>query len=159
MERHTKRTLSSSISFALWLSVPISLLTTPVLSFATPAIDRGTSQHQVLVLLGSPEEKIELEVKRESIWRYKDGQVVHFKDGVSIPSPQAKATESVEKAPVKVETSHVAKNNYERGREKNERLPFSGTEIFSEIAKIESSTDSNDKKPVRTIICMGYRYG
>lgn len=60
-------------------------------------LKRGATLREVLAAWGEPDERIERGVKRELVWRYKDGSMVVLKDGrVSVFS--SPAIEKVEQA-------------------------------------------------------------
>jgi hypothetical protein len=60
-------------------------------------LKRGDTLRQVLAAWGEPDERIERGVKRELVWRYKDGALVVFKDG-RVKVFSSPATERIEQA-------------------------------------------------------------
>ena len=60
----------------------------PLAAHAVPgqALKAGSTLKDVLGTWGEPEEKIERAVKRETVWRYKQGAYVVFKEGQVVSS-------------------------------------------------------------------------
>lgn len=140
------------------LSAPALMVSNPLaLKAESPAIiAAGTSQQEVLLLLGSPKTKEELESKRISIWRYGTDplgrtRTVSFQEGkVTNDSLQSESDgrgahlQSRATSP-KTALPRTAEAQVQESR--GGALSFTGKEVFQEISKLEESPDGSSPAP------------
>jgi hypothetical protein len=143
-----------SRDFLRWVGCAgITAVFVPSLLFAQPSLIIGTStQRDALAALGTPEEKIEKESKRESVWKYPDGRTVRFTDGVvrqdSVlqkrkASMEDQGEKNMEQSPPSVFLSQRQAKNAAGSKS----LPFTGRDVFREISKLESSDEPSSGPP------------
>ena len=129
---------------AIYFSLPSVLLATP-----RSQVQEGLSFDKIISKLGAPKEKIEMETTRKSIWKYEGGRIITFQNGRVSNDSLSLSSRNINTTLKKPDYSLVAKESLLRSNNSSHKvssplgknLPFTGSEIFSEMSKIESTPD------------------
>ena len=134
---------------------------------APQPLPRGLTFREVIGALGSPLRKVELEVKRESQWIYRDGRTLRFhegrlvKDSLASEAGSRLALQQSSDSPAQERNSNrEQQSNGRRVRETADGpvLSFTGGDVFRELAKLGSSEDEEDeRRPGRNSRLPGQR--
>ncbi|MCB0320789.1 MAG: hypothetical protein KDD60_07655 [Bdellovibrionales bacterium] len=130
---------------------------------AQESVPIGATPQTVLQALGTPLEKIEYEIKREVRWVYPNGRKIRFYEGkvsedlqlasplaIPLASPLANPLEKQnegEIAPISPEDASAGGMNSSRTDKPSQTYTFTGTDVFREIARLNTEDEATPPNP------------